>query len=65
MAWIAKVDQHMASNRQIRPRHIEQAVVAAGPVAQGVGQEIRHLTEGQGQHDEVDAGAANGQGTYQ
>ncbi|MNJ42643.1 hypothetical protein D3C77_376170 [compost metagenome] len=65
MARVAEVDQYMAGNRQVRARHVEQAVVAAGPAAQGVGQEVGHLAEGQRQHDKVDTGTANGQGTDQ
>ncbi|MNJ52096.1 hypothetical protein D3C77_474160 [compost metagenome] len=65
VARVAKVDQHMAGNRQVRARDIEQTVVATGPAAQRIGQEVGHLAERQGQHDKVDTGTADGQGADQ
>ncbi|MNP27871.1 hypothetical protein D3C76_1208030 [compost metagenome] len=62
---IGQVDQYPTGDLDVRPGHVEQAVVTSGPAAQGVGQEVGHLAEGQGQHDEVDAFAADGQGAYQ
>ncbi|MNY35473.1 hypothetical protein D3C86_1698810 [compost metagenome] len=62
---IAQRQQHRVADADFRARHAEQAIVAAGPVAQGVGDEVGHLAERQGQHHEIDAGATNRQGAYQ
>ena len=62
---IGQGQQHGVAHTNFRARHAEQAVVAAGPVAQGVGDEVRHLAERQREHHEVNARAPNRQGAHQ
>ncbi len=47
------IGQHRTD--ETRTRDVEEAVVTAGDAAEGVGQEVEHLREGERQHHEVDA----------